>query len=410
MIHRIYGHLFGPYKGLPRTMWVLFCIQIISRMGDFVSPIMALILTEQLGYDKAAAGTITMGTVICGVLGTLVAGRLSDRIGRKVTLLLCQIPAAILIGACGLVPPGGTTLVLLLAYSFFQGAIRPVISATIADVSPVDKRKESYSLSYLGINIGVAIGPVMAGFLYPAHLSLIFIISGTALAIAAVVGILAIPAQSSIALKVASADEAHEHGSALSAFLRRPILMSFCLIMLIINFMYSMTGFGLALYIKEVFPLNSGTTLGIVMSFNAIAVLAITSLVTKLSARHSSLVVMIIGSLFYAVGFGLHVLPLGLAPLLGITLVWTVGEILFSITSGAFMTDNTPHNLRGRFQSFREVITSLGRIFSPMVFGFIAQAKGSSIHVSWAITGACGLLCAFLFWLLAKAASPTKKH
>ena len=38
------------------------------------------------------------------------------------------------------------------------------------DLCPADQRKEGFSLSYLGVNLGVAIGPMCAGLLFERHL------------------------------------------------------------------------------------------------------------------------------------------------------------------------------------------------------------------------------------------------
>jgi hypothetical protein len=56
------------------------------------------------------------------------------------------------------------------------------------------------------------------------------------------------------------------------------------------------------------------------------------------------------------------------------TLIWTTGEILLAINSGAYLASQTPWNFRGRFQAFREFVWSAGRILSSMAYLTLSPA------------------------------------
>lgn len=49
------------------------------------------------------------------------------------------------------------------------------MDAMVADILPPEKRQTGYALEYLGINIGVALGPLLAGMLFKRMLPLLFI-------------------------------------------------------------------------------------------------------------------------------------------------------------------------------------------------------------------------------------------
>ena len=49
------------------------------------------------------------------------------------------------------------------------------MSAIVTDVLPAEKRQIGFSISYLGINLGAALGPLAAGFLFNHYIPLIFI-------------------------------------------------------------------------------------------------------------------------------------------------------------------------------------------------------------------------------------------
>ena len=62
----------------------------------------------------------------------------------------------------------------MLTVSFCSGAFMPIMSAMIADVTGETNRKESFSLMYLSINLGFAMGQIMAGQLFYNHTRWIF--------------------------------------------------------------------------------------------------------------------------------------------------------------------------------------------------------------------------------------------
>lgn len=151
-------------------MWALFLIQVIIRGGDFVFPFLTLFLTRKLGLSGVVAGWWVMASVTSGILGTMAAGKVSDQLGRRQVLGGCIVGAGLLTGLCGLLPVSLAIPQVLVAASFFQGSMRPIIAALVMDLCPAGRRREGYSLSYLGINLGLAVGPMLAGFLFERHL------------------------------------------------------------------------------------------------------------------------------------------------------------------------------------------------------------------------------------------------
>ncbi len=388
----------GSFLDLPKSMWVLFVIQVLLRGGDFVFPFLTLFLTRKLGLSGTQAGLWVMANVISGLLGTMVAGQASDHLGRRNVLGACMAGSALLTALCGFLPPTLLIAQVLVVASFFQGSMKPIIAAAIMDLCPPEQRKEGFSLSYLGVNLGVAIGPMAAGFLFEHHMTWMFFGNGITFSIALVLLLNQIPRMVQAVHAGLPASERAVEGSALRAFLDRPILVAFCVITLFVSFAYAQTSFGLTLYASEVFGTRGASVFGFLMSLNAIVVLASTAVLTRLTQRLSSPSAMALGALLFTAGFAL--LGLRLAPplLAGSTVLWTLGEVLLAINSGAYLASHTPVNLRGRFQSFRETLSSAGRILSPATCGLVITHWG--IHVSWLLVALVTLGCtAGFIWL-----------
>lgn len=397
----------GPYKALPPSVWVIFVVQIINRFGDFVMPFLSLFLTAKLGYDTATTGLFVTATIATGLLGTISAGKLSDHHGRKPILLSCLLISGTIIGILGFLPPNGLIPWLLVVASFFQGALRPAISALIADLCTADQRKDAFSLSYYGINIGVALGPMIAGFLFEEHLAWIFWGDGLTTLLALVLVVLYIPNLSPGDLHrgVNGEQEQAHTGSAIKAFVSRPQVLVFSLLLVLVNFMYNQTTFGLPIYTDTILKPGGAVAFGWLMSFNALVVLVCTPFLVHLTRHQEQAGTMARGTVLYALGFGMMAFHLDLPLLLLSTLLWSLGEILFSINTGAYLSARTPLNLRGQFQAYREMLSSLGRMLSPLVCGAIMV--GSGIYATWAVIGIIGVLAsAGLFFLSAMKDKP----
>lgn len=393
-------NVFSPYARLSRPIWILFAVQVINRMGDFVQPFLTLFLTRRLGFSGAATGFWVTATIVSGTLGVLAAGRLSDSRGRKPILFAGMGLSAVLIAASGFLLESERIVWMLVAMSFFQGMVRPGISALIADLTAPEERKDAYALSYLGINIGVGAGPMIAGFLFERHLEWLFwgdAIS-SALALALIGMFIPNVRHEDLPQHPDAVGEEAWNGNAFVAFLKRPILVAFCFLILLVNVMYTQTHFALPMYTSLLFDEQGALAYGRVMSFNAIVVVLFTPFISHFNRAQEPLASMAIGSVLYAAGFSMMVVALPLPALYLSTLVWTLGEIMFSINSGVFMAANTPKNLRGQFQAYREFIASSGRIFSPLLAGLVIGSL--SLFATWGFVAALGVIAAAGFaWL-----------
>ena len=385
----------GRLVQLPRPMWALFFVQIVMRGGDFVFPFLTLFLTRKLGLSGAAAGVWVMTNVLSGILGTMAAGKVSDHLGPRRVLVGCLVGTGLLTGPCGFLPASLIIPRVLVLAAFFQGAMKPTVAALVMDLCPSSQRKEGFSLSYLGVNLGVAIGPMVAGLLFERHLPWIFFCNSLALGCALVILLRLVPGPAQASAPPALQDAPV---GAVRAFLGRPALLAYSVISIFVSFAYAQTGFGLTLYTSAGFGVHGAQVFGFLMSFNALVVIVSTTFLTRLTRTFSGPMVMGFGTALYTAGFAMLAFRLDLKLLALSTLVWSTGEVLLAINTGAYIAEHTPVHLRGRFQSICEAMASAGRILSPMVFG--AVIAGCGVHVSWLVTALVTLACTVAFGLL----------
>ncbi len=363
------------WNQLHRGVKAIFFVQIVNRMGDFVIPFLTLILTQVQGFDPAVAGLVVTLATALGSLGGLVAGRLSDRFSRRDVLVVFLGTSGLLLGLAGFDPANRWALAAMVSSGFFLGAMRPALGALVADLSDPTTRRHAFSLSYLGINLGVSVGPLLAGWLFQHAPSWLFWLDAMSTAGALALLVRFVPRQTRPAAVPAAAED-RAPASSLAQFASHRVLLPFSLLLMVYNFVYSQMVFTLALQLVESFGDQGPPAFGLVWAVNGLSVLALTPIVLKLTKEWTNLASMAWGMAFFTAGVAVFLFRPDLVWVLASALLWTAGEVLLSVHYGDFVTAQSPPAMRGRFQGYVGFLGSLGFVVSPLASGLVAQALG----------------------------------
>ncbi len=392
----------GSYRSLDRSIHILFIARIINRFGDFVQMLLVLILTISIGMEEHLAGLFTTMTVLATLVGQLIGGFAADRYPRKYVMVICQLIVAVLYVFSGVFIEASPMLVayIILLSSPFRGATWPVSHALIADYSEGEmERARAFSLLYLGSNIGVAVGPLVAAFLFARNLTLLFLISSLTLIISASLLGLLLPKHPRSKENDMGTSESPFSGSLWRLFFSNRMLVLYVLAFTLYNLIYVQHSFALPLQMHELFGTQIGTQgYGWLMTVNAVTVLLMTALVTRLTLRVSRSINMALGALFYVIGFGLYAVCTSLVAFLGATFIWTIGEILLATNGNVFVNQHAPSSHRGRFNSLVSVTVGIGSMLGPYVGGLVLSVAGFSVLWIGSV-GVASIICA-LFVLL----------
>jgi MFS family permease len=392
------------YAGLNRSIYFLCLAQVVNSIGHFVHPFLTMFLTQKIGMDPVEAGTYVMLSATAWVPGSLLGGKIADQIGRKRILVLFQSLAATILVPCAFMGVSRIIPWLLIASSFMNGVADPVNDAMIADLTTAEQRKGAFSLLYLSHNLGFALGPMIAGFLFNRYLAWVFlgdaITTGVAVLLIALFIKESAPTEQQIAESFArdrSAERA-ERGSLIKVLLKRPFLLAFMFIHMILSFVYSQTAFSLPLQLSAIFAEGGPQSYGTIMSFNALVVIVLTTLVVNSTERIKPALTVFIASLVFAVGFGMIAIVRTLPLLLLSTLIWTVGEILDATNTSVYIANHAPITHRGRINAIAPIIMWSGfGIGPPLSAQFIERFSLSRI---WLLCFALSLLAAGLLLVI----------
>ncbi|WP_258880945.1 MFS transporter [Clostridium tagluense] len=408
---KIISALFDPYRGLPKEIYVLFISKIINAMGCFVMPLLPLILTEKIGLSMSVSGAYISIAGLISMPAAILGGKLTDVIGRKKVIIIFDFLSAMLYIVCGFMNPSINMIYVLMLAAMSMFVAGPAHDALIADLTTPENRDGAYALSYMGWNIGFAIGPIIGGLLYENYLPLVFI--GDAVTALISLSLIFIFIKETIHLTKQEITvenrhlESREEGSIISVLLKRPILIYFALCTLGYNFVYSQWSFMMPIHSAQNF-LNLGAKYyGLMAGFNGLIVMLFTPLITKLSQNTKHIRKMIYGGLLYAFGFGmlgiLNTLPFFFVSVF----IFTLGEIILSISVTPFIANHTPMSHRGRMNAVLPIIFGLGYTLGPITMG---KALGYiSIESAWLVLGLVAFISTIFMCMLEKYDENQKK-
>jgi len=362
------------WNQLHRGVKAIFFVQIVNRMGDFVIPFLTLILTQVQGLGPAEAGLVVTLATALGSLGGLAAGHLADRHSRRDVLVAFLGTSGVLLTGAGFAPAHGAALAAMTASGFFLGAMRPLLGALVADLCTPETRRAAFSLSYLGINLGVAVGPLLAGWLFTHALNWMFWLDGLSTACALLLLVRFVPRQTRSAPE-AGVGEPVPTG-ALRAFAAHPVLLPFGLLLVAYNLVYSQMVFTLALQLVDLFGAAGPGIYGLVWGVNAVVVVVLTPGALRLTRNRTNLWSMAWATVLVAAGLAVFLFRPDLVWVLGSTLLWSAGEVLFSIHLGDLVAGQSPPEYRARFQGYVSFLGSLGFVAAPVGSGLLASALG----------------------------------
>ena len=386
----------------------MFGATVINRFGDFVMPFLTMYLTSKIGLSFEMAGIIVTITSLSGIPSSFIGGKFADELGRKKTYLIAQAAAAASLIPCAFLKNPALIVMFLLLSTFFSGGARPALNAIITDILPPNQRQQGFSLQYLGINVGVALGPIVAGFLFNNLLPMLFIGDALTSFIAIFLIWMNIKEIKPESLKdtAYSETEKEEKGSTINALKKRPQIAFFLVVYILYSFVYTQHRFSLPLTMDEVFGNSGASKFGVLMSINAFTVLFCTVTVTALTKRLKPLNNINLAALFYAVGFGMLGIIHSYFLFILSTIIWTIGEILVVTNFGVYMADNSPSNFRARFNAVGSLSWSIGAALGTSIAGkFIQEIGLSYIWLLTTILSIIGIIGMYGVFLVGKRKS-----
>jgi multidrug resistance protein len=156
---------------LPRPLHIITTLLFIDFIGSFgfafVEPQMIFYFYDTLLWTTVQFGVVVGAYGIVMVLGQMLLGQLSDRLGRKLTILIGLFPNLFFyIGLAVLTDYN--LMILVAALSGLGNAIMaPAVSAYYLDITPGEYRSRIIGLKESSLALGGVMGPLAVALIAP---------------------------------------------------------------------------------------------------------------------------------------------------------------------------------------------------------------------------------------------------
>lgn len=378
-------------SSLPRPVWVLFAGTLVNRLGGFVLFFLILYL-RQKGYSVPQAGLALSAYGVGGVAAAFIGGHLADRIGRRNTIVVSMFLSSATVLALSQEQALSTVVVVTALTGLSAELYRPAASALVADLTAPGERVTAFAVYRIAVNLGVAVGPAMGGFLVDRSFFSLFVIDAVTSALFALIALFALPNT-----RGEPATGGKPRGSVRVILEDRGFLV-FLAASLLGSIVFMQFNGTLPLQIRaHGFP---NSLYGIMMSINGALVLIFELPLSSLTRRRPAPGVMALGLLLIGLGFSLTGANASPVALIVAVIVWTSGEIVFVPVAAAYVANIAPGDMRGRYQGMWAGTWSASHILAPALGTAVFAV---SPPLLWSLCAATGLVAAMVMLAVAPA-------
>jgi MFS family permease len=400
----------GPFTRLktvfndyPRQFWVLIGASFIDHLGGaLLFPFFSLYVTRKFAVGMTEVGILFAMFSLTGLISSFFGGALTDRLGRKGILIFGLVMSALSALLMGLVNDFRLFVLIAALVGLLADVGGPAQSALVADILPEKKRAEGYGILRVVFNLAVVIGPMVGGLLAARSYLLLFVIDAILSTTTAVLVFFFIQETR----QPAAADEPQESlGQTFRGYLtvlRDSVFTAFLLASMLSTVMYMQMNTTLAVFLRDVHGVPE-RGFGYILSLNAAMVVLMQFPVTRVIRPFRPMMVMVVGTLLYAIGFGMYgfvnVFPLFLAAMVVITL----GEMLVSPVAQAIVSRMAPEAMRGRYMATYGFSWVIPSAVGPLLAGLVMD----NVNPRWVFWGAglVGLAATAAFYWIERRVS-----
>ncbi|PSL31113.1 putative MFS family arabinose efflux permease [Planomicrobium soli] len=159
---------------MPKRVWLLIIGMLVNVTGNsFLWPLTTIYMHDYLDKSLSVAGLILMVNAAAAIIGNLLGGVMFDRIGGYRSVMSGIVLTTVALAGLTIWHDFMQFAVLYTIIGFSGGIVFPSMYAMVGTVWPEGGRK-AFNAIYLAQNVGVAIGPAMAGFLAAYSFDYIF--------------------------------------------------------------------------------------------------------------------------------------------------------------------------------------------------------------------------------------------
>lgn len=383
-------------KEYPGQFWILFIGMLISTIGQsMIWPFLMIYVSKKLELPLAQTASLISMNAGMGLVFSFIAGPIIDRLGRKWVMVMSLIG----MGVMYFIMSTAATFIEFAVVQCLMGALTPLYrvgaDAMLADIIPAEKRTDAYSLLRMSNNAGVAIGPAIGGLIASASYSLAFYLAAAGLSFYGL--LIAFKAKETLPSGVSETLKGKFIFAGYGHIFRHREFMGFIGAFTLTSMLATLVWVLLPVYTNTIFGLPE-KLYGLIPTTNALMVVTLQLLVTQIFRRRKPMLVLTIGTAFYAAATLMVAFFSGFWGFWFCMVILSIGELIISPTATTYTANAAPADMRGRYMSVFGLTHSVASLIAPILGGVMSDQFGG--RTIWLGGGVIGVLAIGAFsWL-----------
>jgi MFS family permease len=361
---------------LPRDVWILQAGGLANMFGNgVIGPFLIIYLHNVRGISLGVAGLIVASNSAAALCSGFVGGALSDRIGPRNVLSGALLVMAVGFALFPLIRSPWEAFLLNMVIGAGSGSFWPSQSTLLSSLSPPDRRHTAFAQQRMTMNVGIALGGLVAGAIArtdrPGTFTFLFLLNAVTFVVFVFV-LRLLP-------NVQTGGDHHEPGRYADVF-RNHVFIAY----VILNVVF--IGAGIAV-MSELLPPFAKNTADVsdpaigVLWFVSAAVVALAQLpIVKLVEGHRRMRGLALMGVLWAGTFvsvaaaGKWLTGTQAAIVFGASVaVFAVGQCLHGAIYAPLVVDLAQPRLLGRYMAFSSSSWQIGWLIGPAAGGFVLQ-------------------------------------
>ena len=387
------------YAEFPPLFWIIVATLFIDSLGStLLFPFFALYITQKFGVGMTEAGILLGMSSLFGLIGSMIGGALTDRFGRRQLILFGLVFSALSSLLFGLASDVRILYFLVVIVGLLSRVSTPAHDAMMADILPEDKRQEAFGITRVVYNYAWIFGTALGGLIAARSFLALFAADAVLSLIVAIILYRFLPET-----KPAPHIEAQESESFLTTVagyrdvLRDLPYMGFTLAGMIVLIVYQQQYGALAVYLRDVHHIGSNSY-GLMLSVAGLEVVLFQIWISRTIRKYSPFLMMMLGALFFMVGFAMIGFVKGFTFFLLAVIIATVGEMILFPTNKALAINFAPLEMRGRYMAIYDFGWTIPATLGPTAAGLILDNYNPSLL--WYVGGGLCAVSALGFYAL----------
>lgn len=359
------------YHEFPSRFWIVVGVHFIDKIGGTLAfPFFALYITGKFHVGMTEAGVLLGLLSLAGILGSVVGGGLTDRLGRRKLILFGLVASASSALTLASVNRFAWLFPVAALVGLFSEVGGPAHAAMIADILPKEQRQEGFGILRVVGNMAWLVGPTVGGFVARTSFFALFVIDATISCLVAVLFYLFMAETRPVPHERHAEEDVVETFRNYRIVLKDRAFVAFLCAAVLMGMVYIQMYNSLSVYLRD----NHGIEpqgYGVLLTSSAITVICFQFWTMRVIKLQPKFLMMALGTLFYLIGFGMFGIVSAYRLFVLAVVVITIGEMIVMPTSQTLAAGFARADMRGRYMAVFGLSVSIPAAVGPLAAGIV---------------------------------------